>query len=62
MSSQAIRRAKETNDVLDALIQVCVDALDRSDGIPHEQAVAGLDAMIAKRRLDADNLVAVGAG
>ncbi len=62
ISSQAIRRATESNDGLDAFIQVCVDVLDRSDGIPHEPAMAGLDAMIAKRRLDADNPVAVGAG
>ncbi|WP_293872577.1 MULTISPECIES: hypothetical protein [unclassified Sphingomonas] len=49
-AAQAIRRAAESDDDFDAFIQVGVDSLDRGEGIPHEQVMAELDAMIAKHR------------
>lgn len=49
-AAQAIRRAAESDDDFDAFIQVGIDAADRGDVVPHEQAMAELDAMIAKHR------------
>lgn len=46
--AQAIRRAAESDADFDAFIQAGIDSLDRGEGVPHEQVMAELDAMIAK--------------
>ena len=48
--AQAIRRAAESDADFDAFIQAGIDSLDRGEGIPHEEVMAELDAMIAKHR------------
>ncbi|WP_210359192.1 MULTISPECIES: CopG family ribbon-helix-helix protein [Sphingomonas] len=48
--AQAIRRAAESDADFDAFIQAGIDSLDRGEGVPHEQVMAELDAMIAKHR------------
>ncbi|PVE59163.1 hypothetical protein DC429_01745 [Arthrobacter sp. TPD3018] len=49
-AAQAIRRAAESDADFDAFIQAGIDSLDRGEGIPHEQVMAELDAMIAQHR------------
>ncbi|MGR6328922.1 hypothetical protein ACU5AX_07645 [Sphingomonas sp. XXL09] len=49
-AAEAIRRAAETDDDFDAFIQAGIDSLDRGEGIPHEEVMAELDAMIAAYR------------
>jgi len=49
-AAEAIRRAAESDDDFDAFIQAGVDALDRGEGIAHDQVMAELDGMIAKHR------------
>ncbi|WP_203311336.1 CopG family ribbon-helix-helix protein [Sphingomonas beigongshangi] len=48
--AQAIRRAAESDADFDAFIQAGIDSLNRGEGVPHEQVMAELDAMIAKHR------------
>jgi predicted transcriptional regulator len=49
-AAEAIRRVAETEADYAAFLQVGIDQLDRGEGIPHEQVMADLDAMIAQRR------------
>ncbi len=49
-AAEAIRRIAESDADYDAFLQVGIDELDRGEGIPHEQVMADLRAMIAKRR------------
>lgn len=49
-AAEAIRRVAETETDYDAFLQAGVDSLDRGEGVPHEEVMAKIDAMIASRR------------
>ncbi len=49
-ASEAIRRVVETDADYQAFLHVGIDQLDRGEGIPHEQVMAELDEMIARRQ------------
>lgn len=49
-AAEAIRRVAESDADYAAFIQVGLDQLDRGEGIPHEQVMAELEAMIERRR------------
>jgi predicted transcriptional regulator len=49
-AAEAIRRAAESDDDLDAFIQVGIDAISRGDVVPHEDVMTELDGMIEKHR------------
>jgi predicted transcriptional regulator len=49
-AAEAIRRVAESEDDYRAFVQVGADALDRGDVVPHADAMAELDAMIAQHR------------
>lgn len=45
-AARAIARAAEQEAAFAALIQEAIDELDRGNGVPHDVAMADLDAMI----------------
>jgi len=49
-AAEAIQRAAESDDDFDAFVQAGIDSIERGEGIPQEEVMAELDAMIAKHR------------